>query len=867
MKNRYSPDDRAKNNQSLTPGRFTRDSLQKLSSAELIELVMSVQKENLLLKEHNKQKGNGEQDLSMQLEGEKILAEITSQFINAEVAHNESEIPIALQKMAKYLQADIGFIRFIDRENKTIQKGFDWKESSIKLDDFESFNISVDQFKRTLQVLASDTPIYVPEVQSIPEEAVTERQFLSKTGMASLTLHPIFIFGRFSGYIGFGARKAHPFWSVREKGLLDLFRSTITSIVERQEREKSYIESQELYHRLLELSPNIILLIQEQYLLYTNPAGAQLLGFENPEEIIGKPFEDLISADAIQDFRKRYHKNLREDKVFLAEISFETKQHTKVDFEFSSLPLVIQGKKSFLAEGVDITHRKLIEQEIEGSRQFLNNILNITPLAILVYDHQEKHFSYFNKTTGNILGLSPEQLSQIDFPYFFQMIHPNDQNLVMTLNDRLASLSAGQVIEGEFRLVCSEEETLWLHSYQTALSHKPDGSTIQSLTIIQNITDIKNAQLELKRSEDQYRNLVESIPGIVYLSLCDGVPTTLYVSDYFTKITSYDKKTILDKSVSWLDLIHPEDRENATAEIEKTIQEKTPYEIEYRLRNANGKYVWVVDRGRIIFDENDAPQYYSGIVTDISASKRDFEAMLQLSQENLRLLAQARRDSETKTLLLNEVNHRVKNNIASIIGLIELERDREINSTSDFQLALDSIKSRINGLATVHNILSSNNWAPLKLDLFVQKVVENAASSSPIGRKLAISVHAHDKKIWINSRQATALALILNELTTNTIRHALPKNQNGAITISIHRESRTSNQIHICFADNGPGWPEEIISGTGGNVGMQVIRLSAISPLYGNIKLENNNGAVATITFNLVEQRELFKPDTDANEP
>jgi two-component sensor histidine kinase len=233
--------------------------------------------------------------------------------------------------------------------------------------------------------------------------------------------------------------------------------------------------------------------------------------------------------------------------------------------------------------------------------------------------------------------------------------------------------------------------------------------------------------------------------------------------------------------------------------------------------------------------------------------------MRQLSQDNLRLLAQARRDSETKTLLLNEVNHRVKNNMASIIGLLEMESNREIKSEPDYQSALTDLRNRISGLATVHNILSSNQWSPVQLELFTRKIIENAASSSPLGRKVTIDIISQDKNLWINARQATALALIINELTTNSVRHAFPLKEKGTITVTIRKEDKDSNRIRLIFADDGPGWPQDIIDGTGGNVGMQVMRLSVASPLNGEIKFENHNGAVAIVTFNLAPQRELLK--------
>ena len=186
-------------------------------------------------------------------------------------------------------------------------------------------------------------------------------------------------------------------------------------------------------------------------------------------------------------------------------------------------------------------------------------------------------------------------------------------------------------------------------------------------------------QEELKASEDKYRGLLENIPGYgIPITLCEPY-SFLFISDYFEKITLFSRSDILDKGLfAWFDLVHPDDLEKLLSEIKSFKESVKPFEVEYRIRKANGEYIWVSDLGRVMYDENNRPLYVNGLVMDISARKRDFEAMRLLSQDNLRLLAQARRDSETKTLLLNEVNHRVKNNIASIIGLLELESEREI---------------------------------------------------------------------------------------------------------------------------------------------------------------------------------------------
>lgn len=794
-------------------------------------------------------------DLKDQLDGERILAEINEQFLMAEIAHSEEYIPAALKKMAKYLMADIGFVRFIDFETKIINRGYEWKNPKKNIQGVADLGISFDKFDLTQQLFKKNQPIFVPEIFAIPDEGQYEKVVLKRLGLNSLVLYPLFIFGQFRGYMGFGAEKNYSFWLEREKGLLGLFNSTIINVLERSEREFSLQESQELYQKILELSPNAIYLLQEDLLLYTNPAGARLAGYEKPEDINGKSYVEIFSPEILEEFYQQSPQPPQKDQIVHGEITINTVQQGRKSVAFSSILFNIKGTPAYLVIGVDISLRKKIEQEIEENRKFLDGILNVSPMAIFVFDREKNHIAYFNPATNQILGLSDQQLQAFSIQQFIANVHPGDLNKAVKMSERLGHLPAGKILEGEYRWICPNGDVRWLHSFQLVVAQFADGSSKQTLNIVQDLSDIKNALQKLRQSEEKYHRLVDNVPGIVYQARCDDIFTTIFLSDYYTKLTAIDKNSLINnKSTNWVDQVHPDDREKIFTAFQQALNGSSSFEVEYRLLKADGTYLWVTDSGRIIYDDEKNPLYINGIITDISTQKRDYEAMKQLSQDNLRLLAQARRDTETKTLLLNEVNHRVKNNIASIIGLIELESQRKIQSNKEFQATLMGIQTRIKGLATVHDILSSNLWAPVKMDLFVRKVIENAAASSPIGRKIAITINCPDQNIWINARQGTALALIINELTTNSIRHAFSERLDGTITVTILRETKARNRVQITFADDGPGWPKDILNGKGGNVGMQVIRLSAVSPLYGEIQFENNGGAVATITFNLSPQ-------------
>ncbi len=796
-----------------------------------------------------------ENELKEQLDGEKLLAEITEKFLTADIARSDEQIPSALEKMAGYLKADLGFVRFVDLESRTIHRGYEWKNPDFEVRGVPDLGPSFEKFDLTQKQLLNNQPIFVPEVFAIPDEGRHEKEVLMKLGLNSLVIFPLWMFGEFKGYIGFGARKAYSFWSEREKGLLGLFQTTICNVLERCERENKLEESQELYQKLLELSPNAVFLIQNRTLLYTNPSGARLAGYEVPEEINGMPVEEIFPPEIIKDFLQQFPQPQKMDKAIHGEIRLQIKANGILFVEFSSLVFNMNEKPAYLVIGVDITHRKRIEQEIEENRKYLNEILNISPMAIFVFDRQKNQISYFNPAANRILGLTDQQLTTYTIPQFISHVHPDDIEKAVKMSEKLGHLPSGKVLEGEYRWRCPDGEVRWLHSFQVVIAHNATGTAWQTLNIVQDLSDIKKALQKLRQSEDKYYRLVQDVPGIVYQTRCDESFTITFLSDYYTKLTQIDKNSLINnKTSTWVDQVHPDDREKLFAEFQKANNGSASFEIEYRLLKADGSYLWVTDSGRIIYNEENKPLIINGIMTDISTQKRDLEAMRQLSQDNLKLLAQARRDAEAKTLLLNEVNHRVKNNIASIIGLIELESQRKIQSDTDLQATLVDIKTRISGLATVHDILSSNQWAPVKLDLFIRKVIDSAASSSPIGRRISVNIICPDHNIWINSRQGTALALIINELTTNSIRHAFSERHKGTITVSIQRETLTGNRLQVSFADDGPGWPPEILDGKGGNVGMQVIRLSAVSPLYGDIQFKNQNGAVAVITFNLISQ-------------
>jgi two-component sensor histidine kinase len=182
-----------------------------------------------------------------------------------------------------------------------------------------------------------------------------------------------------------------------------------------------------------------------------------------------------------------------------------------------------------------------------------------------------------------------------------------------------------------------------------------------------------------------------------------------------------------------------------------------------------------------------------------------------------------------------------------------LEREHGASSTVGLSTALCDIESRLQGMAIVHSMLSNTQWSPLLLCDLVTRVITAALSSSPIHKQIRLSVLTPSEPLWIVPEQATAVALIVNELATNSVKHAFQGRSEGCLEVRLLSENQAPGRpkIKLTYHDDGPGWPEAVLSGNARRVGLHLIQASVRSPLRGELTLHNNAGAVAELTFQL----------------
>jgi len=219
--------------------------------------------------------------------------------------------------------------------------------------------------------------------------------------------------------------------------------------------------------------------------------------------------------------------------------------------------------------------------------------------------------------------------------------------------------------------------------------------------------------------------------------------------------------------------------------------------------------------------------------------------------ENARLYEQALKDAETKSVLLHEVNHRVKNNLSAIIGLLYAERRHsEVKQDTLYQAIMNDLINRVQGLAIAHDLLSNSEWRPLILSELTEKIIHASLQALPVNKN--ISVNVSKSPVRVPPIQASNLAMVINEIATNTVKYALQERVSGKVSVNIGQDE---DEVTFEFRDDGPGYPEEALRLERHKVGLYLLKTIVANDLKGELALHNDQGAVTTIRFKVIQQK------------
>jgi two-component sensor histidine kinase len=218
---------------------------------------------------------------------------------------------------------------------------------------------------------------------------------------------------------------------------------------------------------------------------------------------------------------------------------------------------------------------------------------------------------------------------------------------------------------------------------------------------------------------------------------------------------------------------------------------------------------------------------------------------LRYAVERKRAEKQIKASLREKEVLLQEVHHRVKNNMQIISSLLRLQ-SRKIKGKRALQ-AFESSYNRVKSMVLIHERLyQSRDFARVDFAEYVHGLTNHLFSLFHIGPE-TVKLDINIKDISLDLNTAIPCGLIVNELVSNSLKHAFPDDRKGKVKIVM--KSLNTNEIELTASDNGIGIPEDLDFRETESLGLHLVSILAEDQLRGKIKLDKTKGTRFEIKF------------------
>jgi PAS domain S-box-containing protein len=579
-------------------------------------------------------------------------------------------------------------------------------------------------------------------------------------------------------------------------------------ITERKQTEEALIESENKFRTLIANAPLGVLISQEGIVKFANDAIAKICGYDSPEEIQGISIVDLIAPESREFVLQK--NLLREHGGIVSPITgaLGLKKNGGIyPYESSSVLIKINKEPVTISFLADITERKQAEEILQKSEERFRELFNNTPNAYQSLD-EDGRFVDVNNDWLDMLGYTEQEIMGRSFEEFWS---DETKGMFPHTFDHFKKVCA--INNSELVLKKNDGELITVLLTGRVQTDK-DGKFLKTHCIITDITERKKAE-----------ELIENFFSLSRDMLCIANSTHfIKVSPSFTKTLGYTEEELL--KISHLDMLHPDDIQSTTNLIDEKLDSGEGIESYInRFRHKDGSYryfEWMAS--------NDDRNIVYAIARDITQRRKIDESLKQTLNE--------------KEMLIKEVHHRVKNNLAVIQSLLSLQV-KDIKDEKSREYFADA-ENRVQSMGMIHTMLhDSEDLTKLKSKDYIPMLAKTLFSNYKIDAH-AIRLKTDIQDIALDVDTIIPLGLIINELVSNALKYAFIDNRKGELIISLKENDDESYELII--KDTGVGLPENFNLMTAKSLGLLIVN-SLVRQINGTLNASNRDGAEFRITF------------------
>lgn len=551
-------------------------------------------------------------------------------------------------------------------------------------------------------------------------------------------------------------------------------------------------ESEYLFRALSEESLVGVYLIQDGVFKYVNPKLASIFHYqkESIENKLGPM--DLTHPDDRDTVRRNIQRRITgESKGIEYDFRGVTRDNQTIHVNVYGTAITYFGKPAIIGTLLDITDTKLALARYRASVESFEDLFDSISDAIYIQNRDGK-FIEVNQAAVELNGYDRERLigSTPDF-----LAAPGKTDLDET-HEYFKKALNGEVQQFEQWGLRKNGEVF---PEEVVLSPGTYFGEDVVIAISRDISAQYETQERMRKNEELFRQLFQNSP--VAIVMMDEHQEIRHVNEAFTDLFGYTPSEAEGIDIDQL-IVPREEFENARA-LSRTIFQGRTSNMTARRVAKDGSVVDVLIYGVPVTVNGNTIAIY-GMYIDITDQKRAEEQIKQSLRE--------------KEVLLAEIHHRVKNNLAVITGLLELQAYN--TSSVGARNVLQESQMRINSIALIHEKLYQNeDLSSISFDVYLKELTEVIVSSMETGDK-KIELHIDAPPIHLTINQAIPCGLILNELITNAYKHAFPDTGEGNIYVELRQAEES---LLLLVRDDGVGLPDDFDLEEPKSLGMTLI--------------------------------------------